>query len=87
MVKRSGQVLGLVPGTSDWYNVQYDGENEILSLNLLADIDKGDLTKTLFKLCTFICGYFGENCMLISVCEHKLQVKEFEVSFGAIHTM
>ena len=38
-----GQVLGLVPGTSDWYNVQYDGENEILSLNLLVDIDKGDL--------------------------------------------
>ena len=43
MVKRSGQVLGLVPGTSDWYNVQYDGENDILSLNLLVDIDKGDL--------------------------------------------
>ena len=38
-----GQVLGLVPGTSEWYNVQYDGENEILSLNLLVDIDKGDL--------------------------------------------
>ena len=38
-----GQVLGLVPGTSDWYNVQYDGENEILSLNLLVDVDKGDL--------------------------------------------
>ena len=36
-----GQVLGLVPGTSDWYNVR---ENEILSLNLLVDIDKGDLT-------------------------------------------
>ena len=38
-----GQVLGLVPGTSDWYNAQYDGENEILSLNLLVDVDKGDL--------------------------------------------
>ena len=38
-----GQVLGLVPGTSEWYNIQYDGENEILSLNLLVDIDKGDL--------------------------------------------
>ena len=38
-----GQVLGLVPGTTDWYNVKYDGEYEILSLNLLVDIDKGDL--------------------------------------------
>ena len=82
-------MLGLVPGTSDWYNVQYDGENdEVLSLNLLADIDKGDLkTKTLLRLCTFSCGYFGENCMLIPVCEQKLQAKEFEVSFGAIYTM
>jgi len=38
-----GQVLGLVPGTNDWFNVQYDGEDEILSLNLLEDVDKGDL--------------------------------------------
>ena len=38
-----GQVLNLVPGTTDWYNVKYDGEDEILSLNLLVDIDKGDL--------------------------------------------
>ena len=37
-----GQVLNLVPGTTDWYNVKYDGEDEILSLNLLVDIDKGD---------------------------------------------
>ena len=33
----------LVPGTTDWYNVKYDGEDEILSLNLLVDIDKGVL--------------------------------------------
>ena len=38
-----GQVLSLVPGTTDWYNVKYDGEDEILSLNLLVDIHKGDL--------------------------------------------
>ena len=38
-----GRVLGLVPGTTDWYNVQYDGEEDILSLNLFVDIDKGDL--------------------------------------------
>ena len=37
-----GQVLNLIPGTTDWYNVKYDGD-EILSLNLLFDIDKGDL--------------------------------------------
>ena len=43
-----GQVLGLVPATSDWYNVQYDGENEILSLNLLVDVGKGDLDILLF---------------------------------------
>ena len=38
-----GQLLNLVPGTTDWYNVKYDREDEILSLNLLVDIDKGDL--------------------------------------------
>ena len=38
-----GQVLNLFPGTTDWYNVKNDGEDEILSLNLLVDIDKGDL--------------------------------------------
>ena len=38
-----GQVLNLLPGTTDWYNVKNNGEDEILSLNLLVDIDKGDL--------------------------------------------
>ena len=38
-----GRVLGLVPGPTDWYNVQYDGKEDILSLNLLVDIDKVDL--------------------------------------------
>ena len=33
----------LVPGTTDWYNVKYDGDDEILSLNLLVDIDKGEI--------------------------------------------
>jgi len=35
-----GQVLSSVPGTTEWYNVQYDRENDILSLNLLVYIDK-----------------------------------------------
>lgn len=37
------RILSLVPGTDDWFNVAYDGESEILSLNLLLDIEKGDL--------------------------------------------
>ena len=38
-----GQVLSLVPGTTDWFNVIHDGEDTILSLNLFVDIEKGDL--------------------------------------------
>ena len=38
-----GNILSLVPGTNDWFNVQYDGEDVILSLNLFLDIEKGDL--------------------------------------------
>ena len=39
----SGMILDVVPGTDDWYNVQYDKENQVLSLNLLLDIKQGDL--------------------------------------------
>ena len=38
-----GNILSLVPGTNDWFNVQYDGEDVILSLNLFQDIEKGNL--------------------------------------------
>ena len=38
-----GQVLSLVPGTTDRFNVTCDGEDTILSLNLFLDIEKGDL--------------------------------------------
>ena len=38
-----GCILSLVPGTIEWFNVQYDGEEEILTLNLYTDIDNGDL--------------------------------------------
>lgn len=38
-----GEILSLVPGTEDWFNVTYDGEDQVLSLNLLLDIEKGDL--------------------------------------------
>ena len=38
-----GTILDVVPGTDDWYNVQYDNEDQVLSLNLLLDIEQGDL--------------------------------------------
>ena len=38
-----GRVLSLVPGTTDWFNIKYDGEEDILTLNLLFDIEKGDV--------------------------------------------
>ena len=30
----TGRILSVVPGTTEWFNVQYDGEQEVLSLNL-----------------------------------------------------
>lgn len=38
-----GTILDIVPGSSDWYNVKYDGEDQAISLNLVVDIEKGDL--------------------------------------------
>ena len=37
-----GTILDIVAGTSNWYNVKYDDEEQVLSLNLF-DIEKGDL--------------------------------------------
>ena len=39
----SGRILSVVPGTTEWFNVKYDGEEEVLSLNLYTDIENGDL--------------------------------------------
>ena len=39
----TGHILSIVPGTTEWFNVQYDGEQEVLSLNLYTDIENGDL--------------------------------------------
>lgn len=39
-----GKILGLVPGTTSWFNIQYDDEDTVLSLNIFIDIEKGDLT-------------------------------------------
>ena len=30
-------------GTDDWYNVQYDYKDQVLSLNLLLDMEQYDL--------------------------------------------
>ena len=39
-----GKILSLVPGTIDWFNVlYYDGEDLVVSINLLTDIERGDL--------------------------------------------
>ena len=38
-----GKILSIVPGTTDWFNVIYDGEDIVLSLNLFIDIKRGDL--------------------------------------------
>ena len=38
-----GHILSLVSGTIEWFNVQYDGEEEVLTLNLYTDIHNGDL--------------------------------------------
>ena len=39
----TGQILSAVDGSSDWFNVCYDGEDQILTLNLYQDIENGDL--------------------------------------------
>jgi len=38
-----GEVLSKVAGTDEWYNVQYEGEDDIMTINLHEDIDLGDL--------------------------------------------
>ena len=38
-----GTILDVVPGTDDWYNVQYDNEDHVLSLNLLLNNKQSDL--------------------------------------------
>jgi len=35
--------MSVVPGTNSWFNVKYDGEDQILTLNLFEDMQSGDL--------------------------------------------
>ena len=39
----TGHILSAVERSTDWFNVQYDGEEDILTLNLYEDIENGDL--------------------------------------------
>ena len=36
-----GEIFSMVPGTTEWFNVKCDGEDNILTLNL--HLEKGDL--------------------------------------------
>ena len=38
-----GGILDLVSGTKDWYNIKYEDEEDVLSLNILLEIERGDL--------------------------------------------
>ena len=39
----NGKILSAVAGTTEWFNVAYDGEVDVLTLNLYEDIENGDL--------------------------------------------
>ena len=39
----TGLILSVVPGMNSWFNVKYDGEEQILTLNLFEDMRSGDL--------------------------------------------
>ena len=39
----NGKILSTVAGSAEWFNVAYDGEMDVLTLNLYEDIENGDL--------------------------------------------
>ena len=39
----TGHILSAVEGSTEWFNVRYDGEEGVLTLNLYEDIENGDL--------------------------------------------
>ena len=43
MVRNCGIQEIFVEGSTEWFNVQYDGEEGILTLNPYEDIENGDL--------------------------------------------
>ena len=45
-----GKVLSKVAGTDEWYNVQYEEEDDILTLNLSEDMELGDLEVIMSQL-------------------------------------
>lgn len=40
----TGLILSVVDGSTEWFNVQYDGEEDVLTLNLYEDIDLDIIT-------------------------------------------
>ena len=39
----NGKILSAVAGSAEWFNVAYDGEMDVLTLNVYEDIENGDL--------------------------------------------
>ena len=39
----NGKIISAVAGSAEWFNVAYDGETDVLTLNLYEDIENGDL--------------------------------------------
>ena len=53
----NGKILSAVAGSTEWFNVAYDGESDVLTLNLYEDIENGDLDIVLVfhsNLCPFV---------------------------------
>jgi len=44
-----GEVLGVVPGFPEWYNVKYDGDEALYVYNLLEDCRRGDVKMVVSK--------------------------------------
>jgi hypothetical protein len=42
-MKYTGNVISVVPGFEQWYNIRYDGDEAIYAYNLIEDYKKGDL--------------------------------------------
>ena len=61
-----GNILSLVLGTNDWFNVQYNGEDVILCLNLL--LKHSGLVLNL-RLCSFVCVHVYV-CFLAVIVPH-----------------
>ena len=76
----TGLILSVVDGSTEWFNVQYDGEEDILTLNLYEDIEKGDLDIITWILCNiyYYNTIFSVLCLLFLV----IVINNNEVYYG-----